>query len=70
MTQQDQTISVLFKQMRDELDLIFGREATTDIENVFQKARSISPTFACARTAARRHSIWHRRDLWMLAPFF
>jgi hypothetical protein len=37
MTQQDQTISVLFKQMRKELDSIFGRAITTDIENVFLK---------------------------------
>jgi hypothetical protein len=35
MTQQDQTISALFKKMRMELDSIFGRAITTDIENVF-----------------------------------
>jgi hypothetical protein len=37
MTQQDRTISVLFEQMRPELDSIFGRAITTDIENVFLK---------------------------------
>jgi hypothetical protein len=37
MTQEDRTISSLFEQMRDELDLIFGRALTTDIENVFLK---------------------------------
>ena len=35
MTQQDRTISSLFEQMRKELDSIFGRAITTDIENVF-----------------------------------
>jgi hypothetical protein len=35
MTQQDRTISALFEQMRQELDSIFGRAITTDIENVF-----------------------------------
>ncbi|MGB7101379.1 MAG: hypothetical protein WBD95_21755 [Xanthobacteraceae bacterium] len=35
MTQQDRTISVLFEQMREELDSIFGPAITTDIENVF-----------------------------------
>ena len=34
-TQEDRTISSLFEQMRQELDLIFGRAITTDIENVF-----------------------------------
>jgi hypothetical protein len=34
-TQQDRTISVLFEQMREELDSIFGPAITTDIENVF-----------------------------------
>jgi hypothetical protein len=34
-TQQDRTISSLFEQMRDELDLVFTRAITTDIENVF-----------------------------------
>jgi hypothetical protein len=37
MIQQDRTISVLFEQMREELDSIFGRAITTDIENVFLK---------------------------------
>jgi len=37
MTQQDRTISVLFEQMRQELDAIFGGAITTDIENVFLK---------------------------------
>jgi hypothetical protein len=37
MTQQDRTISALFEQMRPELDSIFGRAITTDIENVFLK---------------------------------
>jgi hypothetical protein len=37
MTQQDRTISALFEQMRQELDSIFGRAITTDIENVFLK---------------------------------
>lgn len=37
MTQQDRTISVLFEQMRPELDSIFGHSITTDIENVFLK---------------------------------
>lgn len=37
MTQEDRTISSLFEQMRDELDSIFGRALTTDIENVFLK---------------------------------
>lgn len=36
-TQQDRTISVLFEQMRDELDLAFTKPITTDIENVFLK---------------------------------
>lgn len=35
MTQQDRTISVLFEQMRQELDSIFDLAITTDIENVF-----------------------------------
>lgn len=35
MTQQDRTISALFEQLREELDSIFGRAITTDIENVF-----------------------------------
>jgi hypothetical protein len=35
MTQQDRTISALFGQMRAEMDSIFGRAITTDIENVF-----------------------------------
>ena len=35
MTQQDRTISVLFEQMRQELNSIFGLAITTDIENVF-----------------------------------
>ena len=34
-TQQDLTISKLFEQMRDELDAIFTRPITSDIENVF-----------------------------------
>lgn len=34
-TQQDRTISSLFEQMREELDAIFSRAVTTDIENVF-----------------------------------
>lgn len=34
-TQQDRTISVLFEQMRTELDDIFTSAITTDIENVF-----------------------------------
>jgi len=34
-TQQDRTISSLFEQMRDELDAIFTKSITTDIENVF-----------------------------------
>lgn len=37
LTQQDRTISVLFEQMRDELDTIFGKAHTADIENVFLK---------------------------------
>jgi len=37
MIQQDRTISVLFEQMREELDSIFSRAITTDIENVFLK---------------------------------
>ena len=37
MIQQDRTISVLFEQMREELDLIFGHAITMDIENVFLK---------------------------------
>jgi hypothetical protein len=37
LTQQDRTISILFGQMRDELDSIFGKAHTTDIENVFLK---------------------------------
>jgi hypothetical protein len=37
LTQQDRTISVLFEQMRAELDTIFGKALTTDIENVFLK---------------------------------
>lgn len=37
MTQQDRTISILFEQMRPELNSIFGRPITTDIENVFLK---------------------------------
>ena len=37
MTQQDRTISALFEQMRPELDSIFGRAITTDIESVFLK---------------------------------
>ncbi len=36
-TQEDRTISSLFEQMRDELDSIFGKAITTDIENVFLK---------------------------------
>ena len=36
-TQEDRTISSLFEQMRQELDAIFGRAITTDIENVFLK---------------------------------
>jgi hypothetical protein len=36
-TQEDRTISQLFEQMRGELDSIFGRAITTDIENVFLK---------------------------------
>ena len=36
-TQQDRTISVLFEQMRDELDSAFTKPITTDIENVFLK---------------------------------
>jgi hypothetical protein len=34
-TQQDHTISVLFEQMRDQLDAVFGAAMTTDIEHVF-----------------------------------
>jgi hypothetical protein len=34
-TQQDRTISSLFEQMRDELDAVFTKPITTDIENVF-----------------------------------
>ena len=34
-TQQDRTISSLFEQMRDELDEIFTKRITTDIESVF-----------------------------------
>jgi hypothetical protein len=34
-TQRDRTISQLFEQMRDELDAIFTKPLTTDIENVF-----------------------------------
>jgi hypothetical protein len=34
-TQQDRTISQLFDQMRVELDNVFGKAITTDIENVF-----------------------------------
>lgn len=34
-TQQDRTISSLFEQMRDELDAIFTKPITADIENVF-----------------------------------
>lgn len=37
LTQQDRTISVLFEQMRHELDGIFGKAHTTDVENVFLK---------------------------------
>jgi hypothetical protein len=37
MIQQDRTISVLFEQMREELDSIFGHAITMDIENVFLK---------------------------------
>lgn len=37
LIQQDRTISSLFEQMREELDSIFGRALTTDIENVFLK---------------------------------
>jgi hypothetical protein len=33
--QEDKTISALFKQMRPELDAIFGKALTTDIDNVF-----------------------------------
>lgn len=33
--QEDRTISSLFEQMRSELDEVFGRPITTDIENVF-----------------------------------
>jgi hypothetical protein len=36
-TQQDRTISSLFEQMRPELDGVFTRAITTDIENVFLK---------------------------------
>ncbi|WP_245322165.1 hypothetical protein [Bradyrhizobium sp. LTSPM299] len=36
-SQEDRTISSLFEQMREELDSIFGRAITTDIENVFLK---------------------------------
>jgi hypothetical protein len=36
-TQEDRTISQLFEQMREELDSIFRRPLTTDIENVFLK---------------------------------
>ncbi|AWM04129.2 hypothetical protein CIT40_31605 [Bradyrhizobium amphicarpaeae] len=35
--QEDRTISALFEQMRPELDSIFGRPITTDLENVFLK---------------------------------
>jgi len=35
--QEDRTISALFEQMRPELDSIFGRAITTDLENVFLK---------------------------------
>jgi hypothetical protein len=34
-TQEDRTISTLFEQMRPELDEVFTRAITTDIENVF-----------------------------------
>jgi hypothetical protein len=34
-TQEDRTIASLFEQMRIELDAVFGRAITTDIENVF-----------------------------------
>jgi hypothetical protein len=34
-TQEDRTISSLFEQMRNELDLIFTKSITTDIQNVF-----------------------------------
>jgi hypothetical protein len=37
LTQEDRTISSLFEQMRGELDSIFGRPLTIDIENVFLK---------------------------------
>ncbi|HEX4409009.1 MAG TPA: DUF4209 domain-containing protein [Xanthobacteraceae bacterium] len=37
LTQEDRTISGLFDQMRGEMDSIFGRALTTDIENVFLK---------------------------------
>jgi hypothetical protein len=36
-TQQDRTISSLFEQMRAELDAVFTKAITTDIENVFLK---------------------------------
>jgi hypothetical protein len=36
-TQEDRTISQLYEQMRGELDSIFGKALTTDIENVFLK---------------------------------
>ena len=36
-TQQDRTISSLFDQMRPELDAVFTKAITTDIENVFLK---------------------------------
>jgi hypothetical protein len=35
LTQEDRTISSLFEQMRNELDAVFTKAITTDIENVF-----------------------------------
>jgi hypothetical protein len=37
LTQQDRTIAILFGQMRNELDSIFGKAITTDIDNLFLK---------------------------------
>ena len=38
-TQEDRTISSLFEQMRTELDEVFTKAITTDIENVFLRVR-------------------------------
>jgi hypothetical protein len=69
LTQKDRTISLLFQQMRSEMEEVFTKAIVTDIDNVFLSKPGPHLRHSLARSASRWRPVWAGCDLRMRIDF-